>query len=300
MLLESLIESKVACEVLIPQPPSPSLTPPSLADAGDSLRPGSASSRSRLNVNVTVNANPASAPGSGSADGRGGVPSPQAPSSAGLGPASRDPTGYGASLSSAFVTPGSAAASGEGGGNGGSRVAHAGVSNDNVRVASLRRSMDDAGSRRSGLGLDLQTTASGLVDSRASRSPSGAVAAGGWVVGEGGIGGDKGSTLMAPPAAPAEQGGFPPRTLGQGFREGELECECKYSRRFPMNHRLQIKPVLTQLAGKTLQGCRVQDRTGLYVYPDKHQNVFYMTLSEVGGRGVTRSVPMFRGDRLAA
>ncbi|CAM9537419.1 unnamed protein product, partial [Laminaria digitata] len=144
MLLESLIESKVACEVLIPQPPSPSLTPPSLADAGDSLRPGSASSRSRLNVDVTVNANPASAPGSGSADGRGGVPSPQAPSSAGLGPASRDPTGYGASLSSAFVTPGSAAASGEGGGNGGSSVAHAGASNDNVRVASLRRSMDDA------------------------------------------------------------------------------------------------------------------------------------------------------------
>lgn len=294
MLLESLIESKVACEVLIPQPPSPSITPPPLADAGDSLRPGNTSSRARPKVNVTVNANPSSAPGAGSVDGRGGVPSPQAPSSAGLAAAPRDPTGYGASLSSAFVAPGLPATSGGdgGGGNGGS-TAHAGAPNENVRVASLRRPTNDAGSRRMGLGLDLQTTASGLVDSRASRSPSG-TPAGGWAIGDAGIGGGNSSALVA---AAAEQGGFPPRTLGQAFREGELQCECKYSRRFPMNHRLQMKLVLQHLAGKTLQGCRVQDRTGLYVYPDKHQNVFYMTLSEVG-RGVTRSVLAFRADCL--
>lgn len=296
MLLESLIESQVACEVLIPQSPSPSLTPPPLADPGDSLWPGGASSRARLNVNVTVSANSSSAPGTGSIDERGGVPSPQAPSSAGMAPAPRDPTGYGASLSSAFVAPGISASGGDGGGSGGSAV-HAGAVNENLRVSSLRRSTDDAGSRRGGLGLDLQATASGLVDSRSSRSPSG-VAGGGWVVGNAGIGRDNSSALVATTAvAAAEQGGFPPRTLGQGFREGELQCECKYSRRFPMNHRLQMKPVLTHLAGKTLQGCRVQDRTGLYVYPDKHQNVFYMTLSEVGraGMGVLMAV---RGDCL--
>lgn len=64
-----------------------------------------------------------------------------------------------------------------------------------------------------------------------------------------------------------------------------------------MNHRLQMKSVLTHLAGKTLQGCRVQDRTGLYVYPDKHQNVFYMTLSEVG-EAVMGVLMAARGDWL--
>ena len=293
MLLESLIESKVACEVLIPRPPSPSLTPPPLVDAGDSLRPGNTSTRARLKANATVGANPSNAPGTGGVDGRGEVPSPQAPSFAGLVPTPRDPTGYGSYLSSAFVAPGLSAGSGDGGGNGGS-TAHAGAPNENVRVAPLRRSTEDAGSRRSGLGLNLQAAASGLVDSRASRTLSG-TAAGGGVVGDPGIGGDKSSAPMA--AAAAEQGGFPPRALGQGFREGELECECKYSRRFPMNHRLQMKLVLTYLAGKTLQGCRVQDRTGLYVYPDKHQNVFYMTLSEVG-RAVTGFLMTFQGDSL--
>lgn len=72
------------------------------------------------------------------------------------------------------------------------------------------------------------------------------------------------------------------RVIGQAFRAGELECECKYSRRFPLYHRLQANRVLGTLAiSPALEGFRVQGRSGLYVYPDKENNFFYITLTEV-------------------
>ncbi|CAN0363226.1 unnamed protein product, partial [Hapterophycus canaliculatus] len=65
------------------------------------------------------------------------------------------------------------------------------------------------------------------------------------------------------------------------FRPGELECECKFSRRLPLYHRLRAKKVLDTLAKYTLEGFRVRGRSGLYVCPDRVGNFFYMTLSEV-------------------
>ncbi|CAN0497385.1 unnamed protein product, partial [Ectocarpus sp. 12 AP-2014] len=78
-----------------------------------------------------------------------------------------------------------------------------------------------------------------------------------------------------------EEGGLvlPQRELGQAFREGELRCECKYTRRFPLYHRLQAQMVLATLATTALDGFRVHGRSDLYVCPDKLGN-FYMTLSE--------------------
>lgn len=80
-----------------------------------------------------------------------------------------------------------------------------------------------------------------------------------------------------------QQGGIQParRTIGQAFRPGELECECLYSRRFLLYHRLRPKTVLSTLANSTLESFRVQGRSGLYVCPDKEGDVFYMTLMEV-------------------
>ncbi|CAN0522190.1 unnamed protein product, partial [Ectocarpus sp. 12 AP-2014] len=72
---------------------------------------------------------------------------------------------------------------------------------------------------------------------------------------------------------------LPQRELGQAFREGELRCECKYTRRFPLYHRLQAQMVLATLATTALDGFRVHGRSDLYVCPDKLGN-FYMTLSE--------------------
>lgn len=70
-----------------------------------------------------------------------------------------------------------------------------------------------------------------------------------------------------------------PRLPGKGFLEGELECERKFYRRFPLNHRLLPAKVLGYLAGNTLASFAV--RKNLYVYCDTHRKVFYMTLSEV-------------------
>lgn len=75
-----------------------------------------------------------------------------------------------------------------------------------------------------------------------------------------------------------------PRTLGERFRVGDLSCECKYSRRFPLNHRLRgdkVQNVLKNLDSKTLAHAKVPGIGQLYVYPDMQRNIFYMTLSGV-------------------
>lgn len=75
-----------------------------------------------------------------------------------------------------------------------------------------------------------------------------------------------------------------PRTLGERFRVGELSCECKYSRRFPLNHRLRgdkVQNVLKNLDSKTMAHAKVPGIGQLYVYPDMQRNIFYMTLTGV-------------------
>lgn len=73
-----------------------------------------------------------------------------------------------------------------------------------------------------------------------------------------------------------------PRTAGhQGFREGDLECQCVYYRQFPLNHRLLPTEVLTSLGYVNLAQFAIDGRSNLYVYRDKHRHVFYMKLSEV-------------------
>lgn len=67
----------------------------------------------------------------------------------------------------------------------------------------------------------------------------------------------------------------------QGFREGDLQCDCVYRRRFPMNHRLQPSEALKTLRYNNLDQFAVHGRINTYVYRDKHRHVFYVKLSEV-------------------
>ena len=278
MLLESLIESKAPCEILIPPPELP---PAATATAGGSITP-----RMTPKVSDLV-----SASGAG-----GGAIQQPTPLSAMSAKESNGRSGGAGGALSAFVAPGS---SGGGGGSGSGslikRKSSSGglVSPDGLglsggggllvkssagAIAGRFSTVDSQGvvggaaPRDGGDGINNIRTRS---SSSASSSSSFQAGAGGGrlVDGRGGGGADTGELRGERPAAR--------RTIGQAFRPGELECECKYSRRFLLYHRLQAKKALGILATSKLEGFRVDGRSGLYVYRDKEGNVFYMTLSEV-------------------
>ncbi|CAM9254201.1 unnamed protein product, partial [Sphacelaria rigidula] len=86
-----------------------------------------------------------------------------------------------------------------------------------------------------------------------------------------------------PPAAVGQRMG-PGESPGRGasaFAPGELQCDCVYRRRFPMNHRLQPLDALKVLRYVNLDQFAVHGRSNTYVYRDNHRHVFYMKLSEV-------------------
>lgn len=224
--------------------------------------------------------------------------------------------GVGASgLWSAFVPPGSARRRGGIGGRGSSdgkssanppphaAVSRAGSSSELLRKGSTGRSMPEGvpggivGRRsepdRSSNDHSSAATRNRLLDCR-GRSNDVSAAASNSGVGSAGSSGRE----QPPPALSTKKAILrhrreqeippPPRGIGQEFREGELECDCQYSRRFSLNHRLSANYVLNSLDRVTLDSFRVAGRSELYVYPDKERNVFYMTLSEVRGGGSCR------------
>lgn len=247
MLLKSLIETKVPCEVLIP-PPEPSLPRPS---------------RPKVSVLVSMDHGHALQP-------------PPPPVVA--GEAKTGGSGTVGTLS-AFVAAGSARRGSMG--VGGLGLGEGGVLRKSSAGAGQSLTIDtegvDSGSLRDS-GDSTNTSRMPSSSSSSSSSPPSSfqpVAGGGGgrlVDGRGGAANAK------------HMGGIHPtrRTIGQAFRPGELACECRYSRRFPLYHRLQAKEVLSTLASSTLEGLRVDGSgSGLYVCPDKEGNVFYMTLMEV-------------------
>lgn len=300
VLLESLHESKVACDILIPPLTPP--PPPTAMDVGDSpLRSslGMASSLTRrprvvitpgpnyINPHNNNNNNNAATASSGRTDNRGApaaVPS-----------------------SSAFIKPAfEARAAGDpisGGGGGSARSrdgrihlrrgssesvlqdmpseAAAAASTSAAAAVAVAR---DRGSGSGGVGAfgdDLgrsappTVVASRVIDGRGSRG-------GGGGIGGSARGGSQAAEVTAEvAAAAAEKEDCFPRTAGQGFREGDLQCGRKYSRRFSLNHRLHGATVLHELRRTALAPFAVQGRSGLYVYLDRRRNIFYMTLSEV-------------------
>lgn len=271
MLLESLMESKSACEVLIPQPP-PIASPATSMDMTDGLRFG-AVPRNAPRLSVTISAGSMSAFGSGNVEGQAAASrnqlsySASTPPTATLGKQGRSTVA--ASLS-AFVVPGSIATGGCTG------ETPDGGSSELVQNASGGLLDEDTRSLRGGLNRSPHSVVLGMVDGRGGNGN----------FADGVVAGDGERNFEA--AVAVEQGLLPPRAIGQEFREGELECECKYSRQFALNHRLQAKKVLKTLAGSTLERFRVHERSGLYVYPDRDRNVFYMTLSEVCEREGTK------------
>lgn len=266
MLLESLSQTKVPCEVLIPQP-------------GPNVAPNSRSKVGEL----------------GSMDG-GALQPPPPPLLA-----AKEATGGGGMTStpSAFVAPGAPRRSGGGGGGSfdGRVVGSTGAEGLRLGVGGLlrkssalagrslidnARGVDNGSPREGGDGLNSSRMPSSSTSSSSSAcsSPPSSLQT---VVGGGG---GRLVDARSGGASIKQQGwvgGIPPghRTIGQAFRPGELECECRYSRRFPLYHRLQANVVLGTLASSTLEGRRVRGRSGLYVCPDKEGNVFYMTLMEV-------------------
>ncbi|CAN0137147.1 unnamed protein product, partial [Scytosiphon promiscuus] len=198
--------------------------------------------------------------------------------------------GGGGALSAFIALPGSA---GLGGGGLGARKPDSGTSADGDGLGPsvgglLRRSSSGTGryltvdTRRAGGGLlaDGRDGGGGGGGSSSSRLIDGRASGGNAV--ETGV--DDGQQKQAVCYSPRRRR----RKIGQAFRPGELECECKYSRRFPLYHRLRANNVLDTLAKYTLEGFRVRGRSGLYVCPDRVGNFFYMTLSEEGGREAVR------------
>ncbi|CAB1116053.1 unnamed protein product [Ectocarpus sp. CCAP 1310/34] len=311
MLLESLIQTKVACEVLIP-PPHPPATTTTALDMPEVLRVGAVTysnpraRRPKANALTGAAGAPLGGVGGGfrsiddkGVGGRGGLlmqspppagtGSPEASAAKDAGVVARDGA---VGTSSAFVAPESAAGTdgnsdrkklsptvdsigpgGEGFLSKASTWAGCSLTVDTRSVAGgvfrLENSLDTANkgsgspcSSPTQLVLDGGGGESGrVVDGRATKSTHGG-------------GGEQQQQQQ-------EEGELvlPQRELGQAFREGELRCECKYFRRFPLYHRLQAQMVLVTLATTALNGFRVHGRSDLYVCPDKLGN-FYMTLSE--------------------
>lgn len=260
MLLESLIQAKVPCEVLIP-PPGPSI--PRL-------------SRPKVSVLVSMDSGRALQP-------------PPPPLLTG-----KDSTGGGgtAGALSAFVAPGAArrgsssgnfdrrtagsmAAEGVGLGEGsGLRKSSAGAGRS---LTIDTRGVEGGSPRDGGDGTNTSRLPSSSSSSSSSPPSSFQPVAGGGSSGRLVDGRGGGANTI-------QHGGVQSarRTIGQEFRPGEFECECRYSRQFLLYHRLRPKAVLSTLASsKTLETFRVQGRSGLYVCPDEEGNVFYMTLMEV-------------------
>lgn len=254
MLLESLIEAKVPCEVLIP-PPGPGI--PRLT-------------RPKVGVLVSM--------GSGSA-----LQPPPPPLLAG------EDSSTGGTLS-AFVAPGAArrgsgsgsfdrrtagsmGAEGPGRGEGGVLRKSSARTEQSLTVDT--RGVDRGSPRDGGDGTNVSRMLSSSSSSSSPPPSSFQPVAGG---GSGRLVDGRGGGSNAKP-----QGELHParRMIGQAFRPGELECECRYSRRFPLYHRLRPKEVLSTLAISSLEMFRVRGRSGLYVCPDKEGDVFYMTLMEV-------------------
>ncbi|CAN0487213.1 unnamed protein product, partial [Ectocarpus sp. 12 AP-2014] len=312
MLLESLIQTKVACEVLIPPPRPPSTTTTTAPDMPEVLRVGAVTYSNprarRPKANALTGA--AGAPlggvggGSRSIDDKGvgerggllmqspppaGTASPVASAAKDAGVVARDGA---VGTSSAFVTPESAAGTGgnsdrkklsptvDGIGPGGegllgkaSTWVGCSLTVDTRSVASgaLRRE-NSLGAANKGSGSPCPSPTQLVLDGGGGES--GRVVDGRTTNSTHGGGGERQQQQQ-------EEGGLvlPQRKLGQAFREGELRCECKYSRRFPLYHRLKAQIVLATLATTALDGFRVHGRSDLYVCLDKPGN-FYMTLSE--------------------
>lgn len=293
MLLESLHESKVACDILIPPLPPP--PPPSTMDVTDSpLRSsfGLASALTRR-PRVTITPGPSynnhsTVASSGRIDSRGATAARQLgqPSVAAIppAPASRDATApAGAQASpSAFVNPAfEARAAGDPTSTaGGDRRTHLKRGSSESSVLAVAPSGAAARDRGAGgvgavgddLGRALPAVTSRMVDGRGSQD--------GGVGGPGLLGASQ--TTEVAVSAPAEKEDCAARaTALQGFREGDLQCGRKYSRRFSLNHRLHGATVLHELRRTALAPFAVHGRSGLYVYLDGRRNVFYLTLSEV-------------------
>lgn len=267
-LLESLIESKVASKALIPEPqwppPPPSNTrgSPSRSPSGGFSHGRKPSFRVSISSSMSDPFRPATKAGGQGLPSRASPPGQPPPPSPSPSP-SRQPTG-GASASSAFEARGTAA------GRGGRALIGGGGVGKLERKSSSWVLSDEGGARGGVVDPRSRSVVSRVFDGRGSA--------------DGGSGGRESESSPGRYLTPETDEACRPRSLGEAFREGELQCECKHSRRFALNHRLRgdkVATVLVQLDSKTLAHCKVHDRVGLYVYPDMKRNIFYITLSEV-------------------
>lgn len=257
MLLESLIEAKVPCEVLIP-PPGPSI--PRMSRPKVSVvvsTDGGSALQSPPPALLAEKDNTGGGGGGGTVDPLSAFVAPEAARKSSGGSSDRETSGAeGVRLSEGCVL----------------RKSSAGVGRS---LTIDTRRVETGSPRDSGDGISTSRMPSSSSSSSSSPPSSFQSLAGG---GSGRIVDSRGTGVNI-----NQTGGIQParRTIGQAFRPGELECDCRYSRRFLLYHRLQPKAVLGTLASSTLESFRVDGRNGLYVCPDKEGNVFYMTLMEV-------------------
>lgn len=283
MLLESLIQTKVACEVLIP-PPRPPATTTTASDIPEALRVGTVTysnpraRRPKANVGrggLLLQSPPPA-----------GTVSPVASAAKDAGVVARDGA---VGAPSAFVAPESAAGSGR-------KILSPSV--DGIGLGGEGRLSKASTWAGRPLTVDTRSVVSGVFRREnsldAANKGSGSTCSSPTQLVLDGAGGESGRVVDGRTTNSTHGGagerqqqqqeegrlGLPPREPGQAFREGELRCECKYSRRFPLYHRLQAQMVLVTLANMALDGFRVHGRSDLYVCPEKLGN-FYMTLSEV-------------------
>ena len=305
MLLKSLIETKVANEVLIPPDTVPAPPPPPLKDPPSIMRvsprrspPERPSRAATLNPRALISPNPIDtlAGGSGRLGGRS--------SGSGAGVSAFGPADGRSSLpwrrmpqprpqalpsstrrlsidesSKSYYNSASGSGGGSGGGSGRSLLSlpktmpllAAAASEDDPEAlrgeSYCRPSRQLAVTSGHGDGLQDQRVV-GVVAAAAAAAAADVVVAGGAAGG------------CAREAERLDRS----RAIGERFKVGELSCECKYTRRFGLNHRLRgdkVQAVLKNLDSKTLAHAKVPSIGQLYVYPDMQRNIFYMTLSGV-------------------